>query len=967
MAGPFYFAWVGGVASPAFALTTTGDVWGGSLETFGDIWGGEFIIQGDVTQNSNSVTNIVRTEGLIVGNTYSITGEGIPVNADGSPSVTFTYTGGNSITMSSNALGTHPGASLTVRNSDQIFVISNVANIAQLVNGQTYGVAGPGIQPGTTFVFGGSNSFTLSLPATSTTPLGRITITLATGANVITNLANVTGLVVGETYSIWGPGIPSGCFFTYAGGTSVTLTASATITNVGVFLSIRKGLTEDDGGAFDSSTMLVEDEKIFRIEIVHAEGDFPTLLIEIQNPEIGLLGPGQQLWCWLSWDSAWIEGVTSNPSNVVPLFHGRIVGVPKRLTDEIVSLEFVARPVDYFVQKTNLANTLKVLPYWDPIWLQRSLADPDTALEAYTLAWHIDRVTLVVTTSDILNAEDGTITIAETDHFYEGIDVSYSQAPLTSVSVSGTVTWTQDGAGDVDLTDELVGAFQAAGSPWGSPIVGSYTGDGLLTGWPKPNAGIGGGWTMGQNSTAVSATAWLAPQYYAIKYASAGGSLQTSTLPSAMIANIEAMPYSANSKSPYGYGTTVAGTLSSQKNPGSGAASFFGGSSNWDVTFTLSPIAADFLVHYDASRKRSEVIVFTLGADVQPVLVEPDGSDTEIIELNSAFVDQPVDAGGALPIGDTRRNSYFPTDRGQQSLQYLLLLARAKLAKRSRIVDIKFQCPWSKIVSPSLNISCRMAVLIEDRRLPGGQALGKVTNYTLQSSGEGSGTQLAEVRIECAVGMGNTLPTASAGTDSYATDYATDYTQAVPGTAQIDVIPGVLQYDDISGTYVLDDDGLDLFNMVPSAVIQSLTVFNGPSIQKAAIDAGATQNKPPVNSVGSANFLIGQTLVTNIIPTTNLLPGTTYEASGPGVPAKATLVYGPLANTGTLSAAALVTGHAALTLGKPVTNDPVAALAAAPTQVDLQLVPVTGGDFYTQIPVNTSDLALPQGINLAAT
>ncbi len=47
-------------------------------------------------------------------------------------------------------------------------------------------------------------------------------------------------------------------------------------------------------------------------------------------------------------------------------------------------------------------------------------------------------------------------------------------------------------------------------------------------------------------------------------------------------------------------------------------------------------------------------------------------------------------------------------------------------------------------------------------------------------------------------------------------------------------------------------------------------------------------------------------------------------------------------------------------------GDPVGGLKAAPTQVDVQLVPVTGGDFLTQIGVNVQPLAVPKTIDLSA-
>ena len=107
---------------------------------------------------------------------------------------------------------------------------------------------------------------------------------------------------------------------------------------------------------------------------------------------------------------------------------------------------------------------------------------------------------------------------------------------------------------------------------------------------------------------------------------------------------------------------------------------------------------------------------------------------------------------------------------------------------------------------------------------------------------------------------------------------------------------------------MLDDDGVDLFNMIPSTVVEAITITNGPTDQIAAILAGAQGIPEFSGSSGNTNALLLSTVV----------------------------------------------------------GDPVGGLKAAPTQVDVQLVPVTGGDFLTQIGVNVQPLAVPKTIDLSA-
>jgi hypothetical protein len=120
------------------------------------------------------------------------------------------------------------------------------------------------------------------------------------------------------------------------------------------------------------------------------------------------------------------------------------------------------------------------------------------------------------------------------------------------------------------------------------------------------------------------------------------------------------------------------------------------------------------------------------------------------------------------PIGDERRSSYFPQGRGQQSVQYLINRARAQLVARSRCVKITFNAPWEQVVPLTL----RMNAQLFDHRLPGGQAIGKITAYKL-SANETPGLMIGEVTMECAVGFGAAV-SGSDGTPVYVnTGYVT--------------------------------------------------------------------------------------------------------------------------------------------------------------------------------------------------
>lgn len=588
-------------------------------------------------------------------------------------------------------------------------------------------------------------------------------------------------------------------------------------------------------------------ERVFSLAIEHSEGEFPSLTAELINPRVGLLSAGRNQWIWLSAD----EGAGPQP-----LFNGRIVGVPQKLANEIVEVEFVARPPDFIALKEALAESLRVLPWFDPVWIQEGADDADTVLEAYPLRYHIDRTTLAVTVSDINDGEDGTMEIGEADHFYDDFEAGYTDGPLRRVSISGTVSWTQEGAGDVDLTRQVCQEFIDTGSPYPSPFVSSLTGDGLLSDWPEPLADIGGGWSMAQSSSIEEAT-WIEPKSYVVHYGDRADDVLTPFSETALTEIDLLLGTREEEPPPVTYGGSppiTASTADTSDDP-------FG---NWEAAFTLGNYKINFVVHYDASRDRSETVIATVEADVQPLLTDPGAAETETIELSSSFAGESVDTAGsppapAIPIDDLRRNSYFKTDRGAQSFEYLLLLARAKLLARARAVEIKLATPWSVASA----ITCRKNVHLTDNRLPGGEATGKVTAYTLAADGEGEIG--ASITIGCTIGYGVALAAAATGTPTYVEDgYVNDNYQQRTG-AETELLTGELLYQSFDDFEVTDDDGVDLFNMTAANVVNSLTVAGGVFEQKAAVndeaDLPATAMPDPVAALGNVPTVVTLDLV----------------------------------------------------------------------------------------------------------
>jgi hypothetical protein len=504
-----------------------------------------------------------------------------------------------------------------------------------------------------------------------------------------------------------------------------------------------------EGTAFDSEAHAVEDEDVFGFEISHTEGEFPTLALDVVNPRIGLLNASREQWAWFSYGAG---------SSVAPLFYGRLIGIPQELQNEVVRLEFIARPFDYEDQKAALAETLKVAPYWDPVWItEEARLDPDSVLESRTQLWHIDRLTHVVTVSDIITGEDATTDFGG-DYFYDSLSVSYSSPPGKVCTVRATAVWEQQATGSIDITSEF------------PPYIETMSGDGLIEDWPKAGASIGGGWTF-------ESADWR--PYYGFSVTDFGG-------------------VSANT-----FSTATGDTIS------------------W-APARIVPF--NMVVAYEAEREYAETLTFSLQADVQALLT--DAGEDEVLSIDvSAEVDQAIDpeeasgAGPLMPIRDLKSRRYFQSERGRESVNYLVCLARAQLIHRARAVEIVFEVPFDD----GVDLSCRQMATITDDRIPGGTVTAKVKSYTLGLSGD-TGAAVCRVTLAAAIGNGGTVSEAS-GTPGYVeTGYVNTGYQFYDGqtTAVVADEVTVADFSDLP----INDDGVDWSALTAPNVIEAITIYN---------------------------------------------------------------------------------------------------------------------------------------------
>jgi hypothetical protein len=496
------------------------------------------------------------------------------------------------------------------------------------------------------------------------------------------------------------------------------------------------------------------DEQVFSFTLSQQEGDPASLTVVVRRPRneagdpIGLLGPGRKRWAWFAFDCG--------PALIK--FRGRLVGIPTSIFEEQVTLEFVARPVDVVAQKEALADTLRVLPYYDEAVIDPDRrTDPEVVLEGYTKIWHYDRETHVVTVSDEITGEDGLVDFlcVNGDVLYDDLKLSLTSGPLSRVDVNAEFTWTQQASGTVDLTRYLL-------SHWPRTFGGEIN---LNAGdWPKVKAGIGDGWEV------VDSHAQDIVDTATYTETRAGGGIvkfaDGSTSETNWSSSNTTLRAARNVVS-YGSITTNATSSVTHSKDGDGVDYVSSTNSSQSDSFAVVVVQAikpTLVAGYRAERQCTERVSFTLLAHVQPILTDPEDSEAlRIDDVRSVNLSEVVDGQPPI-IGEPARRSYITTARGNQSLEHLIALARAHLMKRARVVEIAFAPKKERMPEVTL----RKSVFLAEPRV--GEATGKIIGYSIALDGS-DGRIKCEVKIGCMIGYGGAVAAAD-GDPTYCTiDY----------------------------------------------------------------------------------------------------------------------------------------------------------------------------------------------------
>lgn len=383
-----------------------------------------------------------------------------------------------------------------------------------------------------------------------------------------------------------------------------------------------------------SSTFARQDENIFNLDISCKENEIPRMTVEFINPRIGLLSPGRHVWAWVSMSN-------DNGSTFTPLFYGRLIGIPKSIKDNVIKVDFLARATDYLFQKQQVAEGLKHLPEYDPIFLDiLKRDDPDAILEGYSRLYTSSRTTLEVSTSDMLEGEDGVIELPDESVYYDSVQMTLQQAPLSAVNVKAQVMWKQQYSG-----------FFNIGS-WSWPTLGSES---FVSEWPRSGASIGGGYSgsiswagivdpfvgIASSSNAGATYNWqnTARHHEYGDVMSVSWAYSVPTMPDmTMVTTLH--EGQGGLLDPF---ATDAGGNPAPINDPAWSRTESVGVRKFALDYAGRTAVATIGIRYDANRQRFERIDMTVVADVQNILVDPLVTEvTENITLKSGDLGTPV-------------------------------------------------------------------------------------------------------------------------------------------------------------------------------------------------------------------------------------------------------------------------------------------------------------------------------------
>jgi len=485
----------------------------------------------------------------------------------------------------------------------------------------------------------------------------------------------------------------------------------------------------DEGEKFRPEHHKRNDEHIFNMDIVEKEGGIPYAKVHISHPKVGLLDAGRKQHAMISYE---------NDQGLHLLFKGKVVAFPRKIDGETIEIEFIAEHENSQDQVQELTKTLQSKPYWDPLFVQKGYEnDPSECLESSNQLFQWCRTTGRVTLSNLFYGRK-TLNLGG-NFFYDSLQMRVCGSPLENIQVNVHVSWCQQYRGQTDLSHLFRGMFP-------SGIINTYSGPDLQQKWWRRDEKIGrsGYW-----------------------------------VDEAFLKEIPA--------------------------PNTGVLKLY---PQYSQKFRVSPEDPLKRIHHDSVRlkrywykgklvlgwnykqRRKETLSFTLKQNVQSLGAIQNRTKTlnlYLRDINAEHEYKHWQSNRDYPAGDfvyvegqiyrclndhkskaefkddtlnwhrmrdknvyqyhNTQGAFFVTDRGKQALEHAFEVARSHLQASARAVEISVEC----LFDHGVELSCDQSLEIHDDRIPGGKAIGKISEYRLIARGK-EGKFWAQIKCVCALG-----------------------------------------------------------------------------------------------------------------------------------------------------------------------------------------------------------------------
>lgn len=497
---------------------------------------------------------------------------------------------------------------------------------------------------------------------------------------------------------------------------------------------------------FDPVAHARQDLAILDLVISEEEGLAPSFTLEVANPGIaGILSSGHRY--------ALISEQSAGDAEPILLARGKVAGCPSELSGATISLEFTCVGPDADEALTDFADTLRTDDSsYDPIFVSESEAEaPESALMGRPESFYWDRKTLEIGTSHMI---EGGRVVDLGGQVLEGLKVRLTEPPVRHAKLTVSCGWEQRARGTMSLKPAI------------GPAISSFTYEDVESWWPAEGAslGDGGGWTMSESE--------LGRPTEGLSGEIPGGTYEDDPLPGGYHLILRKKTYTVKKLTArYEYSQqreevlTLLGEVGIQDVLGDDRVSELSDISLRDPSYDATTPEWEPIHIYDVGDRTQhngkcfECAIAHTSVDFWAEyvsVVEPSGFTH--LERQWSRVDSQA------PLSDPRRASFFSTARGRRSVEFGIEVLRKHLLSRARCVEITCDVPWAL----GRDLTVDDSVRVETTKIPGGEAVGKLTRLELRADDQG--IRIASLTIACSVGTGEPSPAPDFGTSDYFDD-----------------------------------------------------------------------------------------------------------------------------------------------------------------------------------------------------